>query len=88
MKTKTCTFIFAIVVALGGYNLYSGQQVNQYSDLLLTDIEAVANDTETDRVCKWKMFDCPGWGTGDYEACLVNGDGFECPCGSISRNCP
>jgi hypothetical protein len=37
--------------------------------------------------CKWKLTDCPGWGSGDYEACLTNGDGNTCSCGSVSRNC-
>ena len=37
--------------------------------------------------CKWKQLDCPGWGTGTYEACLVIGDGNSCTCGEVTRNC-
>ena len=41
-----------------------------------------------EQACKWKATDCPGLGTGDYEACLTNGNGNECKCGSVSRECP
>jgi len=37
--------------------------------------------------CKWKPIDCGGWGGGSYEACLVNGDGFQCTCGAVTREC-
>lgn len=37
--------------------------------------------------CKWKQVDCPGWGGGSYEACLVNGDGLQCTCGAVTREC-
>ena len=88
MKKKIYIFAFAFVVGLGGYNLYSAQQVDQYSDMFLTEVEAIANDTENGRVCKYKLYDCPGWGTGSDEACLENGDGHECTCGTVSRDCP
>lgn len=38
--------------------------------------------------CKWKVIDCPGWGSGSYEACLSNGDGNSCNCGDVTRECP
>lgn len=72
---------------IGGYNLYSAQQVEMFSDLFI-EVEALANPPETGGSCKWKLIDCPGWGTGDYEACLDNGDGKPCICGSTTRDCP
>lgn len=50
--------------------------------LLINSNSAQATD------CKWKYIDCPGWGTGGYEACLVTGDGNTCTCGEVTRDCP
>lgn len=37
--------------------------------------------------CNWKRASC-GLFKGSYEACLVNGDGNQCPsCGSTTRTC-
>lgn len=81
--------VFVAVVALSGYNLYSAQMVEISSDLFLENIEALAENSESSGIsCKWKVIDCPGWWTGDYEACLDNGDGNPCSCGLTTRNCP
>lgn len=45
------------------------------------------NEIEDEGECKWKIIDCPGLGTGDYEACLENGDGNVCKCGQVTRKC-
>ena len=37
--------------------------------------------------CKWKDISCPGWFSGSYEACLVNGDCLQCTCGQVTREC-
>lgn len=60
-------------------------------DLLLTSIECLtqgeAGKGDDNPPCRWKVIDCPGLFTGDYEACIVNGDGYGCACGSVSRDC-
>ena len=57
------------------------------NSLLMQNVEALAKPTETADVCKWKRIDCPWWFTGDYEACLKNGDGTLCTCGQVTREC-
>lgn len=47
-----------------------------------------AQAKEAPMVCCYKQIDCPGWFNGNYEACLVNGDGNSCTCGVVSRSCP
>lgn len=55
-------------------------------DLSLLSIDALGSG-ESSSGCKWKVIDCPGLWTGDYEACLSNGDGNSCSCGSVTREC-
>ena len=42
---------------------------------------------ETEKICKWKQYTCPGWFGGTYEACLEIGDGNVCDCGAVTRQC-
>ena len=56
------------------------------NSLLMLNVEALSK-TESAGGCKWKIIDCPGWFTGDYEACLENGDGNSCTCGQVTREC-
>lgn len=49
------------------------------------EMQAKVDDPPAD--CCWKQIDCPGWFTGDYEACLTNGDGNSCSCGGVTRTC-
>lgn len=75
------TLFIAIAITSTSWNnkeLYS---------ISLLSIEAIAQSESGDN-CKWKLIDCPGLWTGDYEACLTNGDGNSCSCGSVSRECP
>ncbi len=76
--------VFALFV---GYNIYASQIDETSFELLLADVEAMADPSEGAGTCKWKVIDCPGWGNGDYEACLTNGDGNVCTCGSVTREC-
>ena len=86
-------FFAALVIAAGlafaGYNMVQSQKtIDLLSDLSLINMEAMAKDETTGTTCKWKSTDCPGIGTGDYEACLTNGDGNSCSCVTVSRDCP
>ena len=56
------------------------------SELIADNLEALSK-TESAGSCKWKIIDCPYWFTGDYEACLENGDGNSCTCGQVTREC-
>lgn len=86
-KKILAALVVAAGVAFAGYNVMQSQSdKNLVSDLLMANVEALAAD-ESGSHCKWKMIDCPGLGTGDYEACLSNGDGNSCSCGSVSREC-
>ena len=78
--------MLAIGVAVFNFNLNA--QNGGLSNMALANIEALANDENGSGDCKWKVIDCPGLGTGDYEACLVNGDGYSCTCGTVTRDCP
>lgn len=80
--------VFICVVFASGYNFYSAQQIDNLFDLSFANIESLATSEGGGLECKWKVQDCPDWGTGDYEACLVNGDGNSCACGSVTRDCP
>lgn len=87
-KKVLAALVVAVGVAFAGYNIVQAQKtVSLLSDLRLINVEAMAQD-ESSGKCKWKVIDCGGIGTGDYEACLSNGDGNGCTCGSVSRDCP
>lgn len=85
-KIEAAIVFFAFCLLVLNFN--STMQVDDSLILYFDGIESLANPEGQGAGCKWKMIDCPGWGTGDYEACLVNGDGYPCSCGSVSRNCP
>ncbi len=85
-KFKILLFVF--VVAICGYNIYSEQKTNDQLSLSLVHLESMAHDESGNSGCRWKVIDCPGWGNGSYEACLTNGDGSSCSCGSVTRECP
>lgn len=57
------------------------------SKILIFDVESLARMEGEGKVCKWQEIDCPGWWSGDYEACVTNGDGNSCSCGDVTRNC-
>ena len=80
--------LFVFVVTICGYNIYSGKKTNVQLDLLLVNMESMAHDESGNFECRWKVYDCPGLNFDTYEACLTNGDGNLCPCGSVTRECP
>lgn len=81
------SLLLVCVLFAGGYNLYSAQKTDKMFDLSFIEVESLAT-SESGSDCKWKIIDCPGWWTGDYEACLFNGDGNLCTCGQVTRECP
>jgi hypothetical protein len=68
-------------------NVNLNSQNDSSAVIYSANMEALAGEGGSGS-CKWRLTDCPGWGTGDYEACLDNGDGNSCTCGNTSRNCP
>ena len=80
------TFIIGLAL-FALFNVFNARNIDRICDLTLCNVESYANP-EDEKVCKWKVIDCPGIGTGDYEACLENGDGNNCSCGSVTRECP
>ena len=78
--------IVAVSLFVAAFNLYLSTDTGNYNDYLLFNNEALARN-EADGECKWKVYDCNGLFTGDYEACLVIGDGRRCTCGEVTREC-
>ena len=79
-----CIAAIAIAIIVGKKTFGSHAYVT--SNLLMLNVEALSK-TESAGGCKWKIIDCPQWFTGDYEACLENGDGNSCTCGQVTREC-
>jgi hypothetical protein len=77
-------------VAIGGFAAFNVSLNSQssLSTIYMANVEALAGSEGGSGACKWKTIDCPGWGNGNYEACLINGDGYSCICGNVTRNCP
>lgn len=59
---------------------FSNQSYNSANPLLLANIIALTNN-EGNSWCEYKWsrkIDCPGWFTGDYHVCQINGYGNSC----------
>ena len=80
----SCIAAVAIATVVGKNTFES--HAYEKSNLLMLNVEAISQ-TEDAGECKWKVIDCPGWFTGDYEACLTNGDANPCTCGQVTREC-
>ena len=53
---------------------------------LLSGSKAIsAQAKEMVPTCKWSQEDCPN--SPDREVCLVDGSGYTCECGSVTRPC-
>ena len=90
MKKKIFGGILAVAIAaVAAVNVNINNEAGDaLSALSLANVEAVADgESGGGPICYWKVIDCPGLGTGDYEACLSNGDGKECACGAVTRDC-
>ena len=58
--------------------------------LLTVSVTAFANEPEKpmkpSKTCKWEEQSC-GFLEGSREICVVTGNGFECDCGDVTREC-
>ena len=86
MKKFSFLLISLCSISAAALAIYAENSKPEVSDLLQTSIECLTQSESTSG-CKWKLTDCPKWFTGDYEACLSNGDGNPCSCGSVTRDC-
>lgn len=73
-KRLLSTIAVATFVIWTGYNVYVSQKSKSLSDLLLDNIEALADSGESSES------NC--WWFGDWYACIPTGGGLGCPCGS------
>lgn len=89
MKRKFLIFGCSLVaIAAVATTVWSSKQkFETVSGLLKNDLEALTQSEGGGSGCSWRQLDCPGWGSGDFEACLNNGDGNSCGCGGTTRDC-
>lgn len=84
-------FVAFIALTSIGFSSFLSYFTNQKCINILSEIniESMAKDEvgAGGSDCKWKHLDCPGLWTGDFEACVENGDGNSCRCGQTTRNC-
>jgi len=74
-----------VIVAVAVWNVNLSSQTKGMSNIMLANVEALAGES-SDGSCKWKQVSC-GIFSGSYEACLTNGDGNTCSCGTVTRDC-
>ena len=73
-KLLKYTFI-TVFVAIGGYGVYTSQTVNEVSDLVLANIEALADDTESSGGYNYVYYPVPGDANYGYTKCVCSGNG-------------
>lgn len=80
---KVILSLVAVAAIAVGYQKYT--QAQTMSDLMLANVEALANNESGNGPCKWKrLTDTHGC---VYHKCAEDGDGDSCsPCGSISNS--
>uniref|UniRef100_UPI004024B945 NVEALA domain-containing protein n=1 Tax=Bacteroides uniformis TaxID=820 RepID=UPI004024B945 len=66
----------ATFAAVAGYGVYTNQKVDTMTDLMLANVEALAND-ESGAECPNGCSDI-GWGTSKILECDCNYDHFSC----------
>lgn len=77
-KIMKIAFVAAFA-AVAGYGVYANQQSETMSDLMLANVEALA-DGESASSCRWsRVYDSMGC---QYWNCVSNGSGDYCTCGS------
>jgi len=87
-KKIICGIAVLAIAAVAAVNVTkSNTRTTALTDIQLANVEALASGENSSIKCKWKRIDCSGFGTGDYEACLDNGDGHSCTCGATTRDC-
>jgi len=81
MKKLIIIFMISFCTAL----LTFGVLAQSTTEETITD---ATDDISSGNKCKWKQVRCSGWlWSNTYEACLTNGDGNKCSCGSATRDC-
>lgn len=78
MKKSVFKFLFVAAFTLAaGYNVYSSQQENELSELVMANVEALASGEGSSQDCITYCYSCPGWD------CIISwGPGIEgvtCP---------
>lgn len=91
MKKITVIVSICVTLLIAGYNVYSSQICLELPNLLLANVDALANDDEYPEAKDYNWsgdIDCPGWWTGDYRVCQENGPGNTCSApGAVTCNC-
>ena len=74
MNKKLMKVAFVAAIALvGGINVYNAQKSDVFSDIVLANVEALAEEEWTSSACWWV------W---QYTICDYIGNYEGCPCGS------
>lgn len=62
----------AAFATVAGYGVYSSQKADTMSDLMLANVEALADSREgsTGNTGPGEMVDCAGWFTGTKKECM------------------
>lgn len=76
---KYLKFAFvAAFAAIAGYGVYTSQKTDAMSDLMLANVEALADNSEsTGNTGPGEMVDCAGWFTGTKKECMCR---YSEPC--------
>ena len=76
MKKKIMAAVAVLVIALVAfYNIYINQNQNALANLVLDNIEALADPGEsTGDTGPGEMIDCAGWLTGSRKECMSRND--------------
>lgn len=80
MKHKILGVIaFAAIAVTAGFNYQQNKQKAELSDIVIANIEALANGESSGSSCRWSrvkdQYGCTYWN------CVSNGDGDPCNCG-------
>lgn len=88
MKKKILGIVIVVAALAAGWNLSQNGEDMTLSDIAFSNVEALARNESNDNQnpCRWKTVSCGFW-SGSQEACLRDGDGNSCSCGSVSRDC-
>lgn len=71
---------FTVFAVIAGYNAYSSQKADGLSDLVMANIEALANDSESGSGYKYVYTPAPGDPNYGYTKCVCSGKGSLACC--------
>lgn len=75
MKNKKVIILVVLAVTMiAGYNVFNTQSSGVLSDLVLANVEALADNEGTGSDCNWT--------DEEYTSCDARGSFSGCPCGS------